>query len=236
MSALGVSGRKLRLGIVLAGILGTVCLPVGASQAADSNARTNADPSPSNAVGSPAPASHSKGAVAPKNSSGDAVNAELKDVYRIGVEDELQISVWREPEMSNTVVVRPDGMITMPLLNDIPVVGLRTEDLQALLTEKLKPFVNEPQVTVIVRQIRSRRVYVFGQVAHQGTFQLNSKKSVLEVLAEAGGISQFAKSRGMYILRTQGGKQVRIPIDYRKVVSGQNQNLSLYPGDVIVVP
>jgi polysaccharide export outer membrane protein len=236
LNTVGTCGMRLRFSLVLAAILGAMCLPVGARQALGSNTKANSDALPSTAKSYAAPSGHGKGPVASADGSADAVNTEQGDVYRIGVEDELQISVWREPEMSNTVVVRPDGMITMPLLNDIQVVGLRTEDLQALLTEKLKPFVNEPQVTVIVRQIRSRRVYVFGQVARQGTFQLNTRKTVLEVLAEAGGISQFAKSRAMYILRTQSGKRVRIPIDYKKVVAGQSQNLALYPGDVIVVP
>lgn len=236
MSAFSVYGIRFRLVVVLIGILGVGCLSAGAKQALDLNAKANTDPVPPSSGSSPRSANHGKESTAAKNASASAVDAEMKDVYRIGVEDELQISVWREPELSNTVVVRPDGMITMPLLNDIQVVGLRTGDLQALLAEKLKPIVNEPQVTIIVRQIRSRRVYVFGQVARQGTFQLNSRKTVLEVLAEAGGVSQFAKSRAMYILRTQGGKQVHIPVDYKKVVSGQSQNLSLYPGDVVVVP
>ncbi len=91
-------------------------------------------------------------------------------VYRIGIEDDLLISVWKEPDLSTSVVVRPDGMITLPLLNDIQVVGLQTSELQALLTEKLKAYVNEPQVTVIVRGIKSRKVYVYGQVAKAGAY------------------------------------------------------------------
>jgi polysaccharide export outer membrane protein len=156
--------------------------------------------------------------------------------YRIGIEDDLMISVWREPELSNQVVVRPDGKITMPLLNDIQVAGMRTEELQNLLTEKLKPFVNSPQVTVIVRGIRSRKVYLVGNVGHQGTFTLNDEKTVLELIAEAGGLGPFAKSGSIYILREAGGgKKVRIGFDYKKAIAGTGPNPVLQPGDLVVV-
>jgi polysaccharide export outer membrane protein len=160
------------------------------------------------------------------------------NVYHIGVEDDIQISVWKEPELSVTVVVRPDGMISMPLLNDIPAVGLLPSELQAVLTEKLKPFVNEPQVTVIVRGIRSRKIYLFGNVAKAGTYTLVSSKTVLGLLAEAGGLSPYAKQGSVYVLRTVNGKQVKIPFNYKKALSGKNpkDNFELLPGDVVVVP
>jgi len=156
--------------------------------------------------------------------------------YRIGVEDELQISVWREPELSTSVVVRPDGMITLPLLNDLKAAGLKTEELQALVTEKLKGFVNEPQVTVIVKAIRSRKVYLVGEVGHQGSYPLNGDMTVLELLAAAGGLGPFAKSESIYVLRERDGKKIRIPFYYKKAVGGKSENLALYPGDVVVVP
>ncbi len=159
-----------------------------------------------------------------------------KDSYRIGVEDDLQISVWREPELSGAVTVRPDGMITLPLLNDIPVVGLKTEELQSLLTEKLKAFVNEPQVTIIVRAIRSRKVFLFGSAARQGSFPLNSRKTVLELLAEAGGLGQFAKSESIYILRKEGSRQAGIPFSYKNALTGRGSDVVLQPGDMVVVP
>jgi polysaccharide biosynthesis/export protein len=160
------------------------------------------------------------------------------NVYHIGVEDDIQISVWKEPELSVTVVVRPDGMISMPLLNDIPAVGLLPSELQAVLTEKLKPFVNEPQVTVIVRGIRSRKIYLFGNVAKAGTYTLVSRKTVLGLLAEAGGLSPYAKQGSVYVLRTVNDKQIRIPFNYKKALSGKNpkDNFELLPGDVVVVP
>jgi polysaccharide biosynthesis/export protein len=156
--------------------------------------------------------------------------------YVIGVEDELQISVWREPELSTVVVVRPDGMITLPLINDVKAVGLKTDELQNLLVEKLKNFVNEPQVTVIARAIHSRKVYLVGQVGHQGTYPLNGDMTALELLAAAGGIGTFAKADSIYILREQNGKKIRVPFHYKKAVAGKSENVLLQPGDVVVVP
>jgi polysaccharide biosynthesis/export protein len=167
-------------------------------------------------------------------------NVQLGDVYRIGVEDELQISVWREPELSLPVVVRPDGMITLPLLNDLSVVGQTTDELRAMLTEKLKAFVNDPQVTITVRQIRSRKVFLVGQVSRQGAYQLNGRKTILELLTEAGGLGLFAKSRSIYVLRMVNGKEQKIPFNYKRVVSGHGNegkdDILLLPGDIVVVP
>jgi polysaccharide biosynthesis/export protein len=165
-----------------------------------------------------------------------ALTAEQRLTYIIGVEDELQISVWREPELSTVVVVRPDGMITLPLVNDVKAAGLKPEELQTLLMEKLKSFVNEPQVTVMVRGIKSRKVYLVGEVAHQGTFQLNGDMTALELLAAAGGVTPFAKSDSSYILREENGKKIRIPFHYKKAVAGKSENVVLRPGDVVVVP
>lgn len=165
-----------------------------------------------------------------------ALTPEQRLTYIIGVEDELQISVWREPELSTSVVVRPDGMITLPLINDVKAVGLKTEELQNVLMDKLKNFVNEPQVTVIVRSIRSRKVYLVGEVGHQGTFTINGDMTALELLAAAGGVGPFAKADSIYILREQNGKKIRIPFHYKKAVAGKSENVTLQPGDVVVVP
>lgn len=165
-----------------------------------------------------------------------AVPLEQRLTYIIGVEDELQISVWREPELSTSVVVRPDGMITLPLVNDLKAAGLKTEELQNILVEKLKGYVNEPQVTVIVRAIHSRKVYLVGQVMHQGTFPINGDMTALELLAVAGGVGPFAKADSIYILREQNGKKIRIPFHYKKAVAGKSENVALQPGDVMVVP
>jgi len=165
-----------------------------------------------------------------------ALTPEQRLTYIIGVEDELQISVWREPELSTTVVVRPDGVITLPLINDVKAVGLKPEELQNLLMDKLKGYLNEPQVTVIVRAIHSRKVYLVGQVGHQGTFPLNGDMTALELLAAAGGLGTFAKADSIYILREENGKKVRIAFHYKKAVAGRSENVTLQPGDVVVVP
>jgi polysaccharide biosynthesis/export protein len=161
------------------------------------------------------------------------------DDYRIGVEDDLQVSVWKEPELSVQVVVRPDGMISLPLLNDIRAVGLSTKDLQDLLTEKLKPIVAEPQVTIIVRGIKSRKVYLVGQVARPGAFTLSANYTLLQVLAEAGGVSPYAKTDSIYVLRkSASGQQQKIKFNYKKAIKGDAEKLDfpLFPGDMIVVP
>jgi polysaccharide export outer membrane protein len=160
----------------------------------------------------------------------------VPDSYRIGIGDQLQISVWHEHDLSLQVAVRPDGNITMPLLNDLYVVGQTPKELASLITEKLKPFVNEPQVTVSVSSIQSRKVYLIGQVTRQGVFSLNDRKTALELIIEAGGLGPFAKSNSIYVMRVVDGKEARIPFHYKKVVDGREADVELLPGDRVVVP
>ncbi len=174
-----------------------------------------------------------KGSAAP---IGGPAAIKLPEGYRVGVDDELVISVWHEPELSQGVAVRPDGMITLPLLNDVQVVGLTSEEMQVLLTEKMKPFVNDPQVTVSVKAIKSRKVFLFGNVAKQGVYPLGGHKTVMELLAEAGGLTPFAKEKSIYVLRSENGKQVRLPFNYKKALSGKGVNPELLSGDMVVVP
>jgi polysaccharide export outer membrane protein len=170
------------------------------------------------------------------NDSGAAKTAATDDTYRIGIGDQLQISVWHERDLTLPVAVRPDGVITMPLLNDVYVVGQTPKELAALLTEKLKPFVNEPQVTVSVSQIQSRKVYLVGQVARQGAYPLNDGKTVFELISEAGGLGVFAKKKSIYVLRLVNGKPQKMPFHYNEVLSGQGGDITLLPGDRVVVP
>ncbi len=156
--------------------------------------------------------------------------------YRIGEQDVLVITVWRESELSATVMVRPDGKITLPLVNDVIASGLTTDELKIMLTEKLRPFVNIPQVTVSVREINSRKVFVIGQVAHEGSYRINSNTSVLQVIAEAGGLRDFTNRKGIYVLRQQNGSQTRLSFNYDKVIRGKDDNIQLRPGDTVVVP
>ena len=162
--------------------------------------------------------------------------AKPDDSYIVGIADSLVISVWKEPDFTGPVVLRPDGMISVPVIGDIHVAGLTTLQVQDILTEKLKTVVTEPQVTVIVRDIKSRKVYLVGKVGRPGAIALAGHETVLQILAEAGGPSQFAKPQKLYVLRTTGNHQKRIPFNYKKVLSGSEPDLELEIGDVIVVP
>jgi polysaccharide biosynthesis/export protein len=157
--------------------------------------------------------------------------------YIIGADDILHIAVWKEPDLTETLPVRPDGKISMPLLNDIPAAGLTPLQLKDSLTERLKKYIADPRVTVVVTGMNSRRVFVTGEVNHSGPMTLLPHMTVLQALAEAG-FNQFANPKAIYILRAEGGKQTKLPFDYRKVVKGRNQdqNIELKPGDTIVVP
>jgi len=158
--------------------------------------------------------------------------------YKIGPQDVLIINVWKEPDVSREVPVRPDGKISLPLLNDVEAAGLTPMRLANSLTESLKKFISGPQVTVIVKEINSRRVYVIGEVVRAGTFPLLPKMTVLQIVSSCGGFTQFANPKKIYVLRTKDGKQTKIPFNYKEVVSGKNpeQNIELQPGDTIVVP
>lgn len=221
------------LGTALAGM--AICAIPAYSKSLAQNSG-NQSPSSTPSPAAPNDAKTEKAESQQNNNAKSALTPEQRQSYVIGVEDELQISVWREPELSTSVVVRPDGMITLPLVNDVKAAGLKTEELQSILMEKLKNYVNEPQVTVIVRAIRSRKVYLVGEVGHQGTYQINGDMTALELLAAAGGLGPFAKADAIYILREQNGKKIRIPFHYKKAVAGKSENVTLQPGDLVVVP
>ena len=158
--------------------------------------------------------------------------------YVIGPEDMLNVNVWKEAEMSGTVPVRPDGKISLPLLNDVQAAGLTATQLAAQVTEKLKKYLEQPRVTVVVTQVNSRRYFVLGEVTRAGAYPLLPNMTVLQALSSAGGFTQFANSKNIYVLRVENGKQNKLPFNYRDVVKGRNteQNILLKPGDTIVVP
>jgi polysaccharide export outer membrane protein len=158
--------------------------------------------------------------------------------YKIGAQDVLRIDVWKEPEISRSVPVRPDGKVSLPLLNDVQAAGLTSMELASVITEGLKKFINNPQVTVSVSEINSRRVYVTGEVTRPGAFPLLPNMTVLQALTNAGGFTQFARIKSIYVLRTESGKQVKHPFNYKDVVNGKRaeDNILLQPGDTIVVP
>jgi polysaccharide export outer membrane protein len=157
--------------------------------------------------------------------------------YQIGPNDVLRITVWNEPDLTSTVPVRTDGMISVPLLNDVLAAGLTPMQLGVLLTQKLKKFIDGPQVTVVVSQTNSHRVYVIGEVVHGGPLFLQGNMTVLQALATAG-LSQFANTKRIYVLRTENNQGQKIPFNYRQVIKGEamSQNILLKPGDTIVVP
>lgn len=158
--------------------------------------------------------------------------------YKIGPQDVLRIDVWKEPDISRTIPVRPDGKVSLPLLNDVQAAGLTAMQLAASLRDSFSKYLTNPQVTVTVTEINSRRVYITGEVAHVGALPLLPNMTVLQALSSAGGFTQFAKPKSIYVLRTEDGKQVKHPFNYKEVVKGnlQEQNILLQPGDVIVVP
>jgi polysaccharide export outer membrane protein len=158
--------------------------------------------------------------------------------YKIGPQDVLKIDVWKEEQLTRTVPVRPDGKITLPLLNDVQAVGLTPMELAGVISDQLKKYINGPQVTVSVTEINSRRVYVNGEVTKAGAYALLPHMTVLQALSSSGGFTQFARVKNIYVLRTENGKQIKMPFNYKEAISGKNvaQNIELQPGDVIVVP
>lgn len=158
--------------------------------------------------------------------------------YIIGAQDVLDISVWKEADVSRVVPVRPDGKISLPLLNDVQAAGLTPAQLAAQITVSLKKFVTNPQVTVIVTAINSQRVYISGEVTRPGAFPLQPGMNVIQGLSSAGGFTQFAKTKSIYVLRLEDGKQQKYPVNYKDVISGKHpeQNILLRAGDTIIVP
>jgi len=158
--------------------------------------------------------------------------------YVVGDSDILHVNVWKEPEVSQTVVVRTDGNISLPLINEVKVSGLTPLQIQDLVAERLKGFLNNPQVTVTVAEIRSKRAFITGEVTRPGTYSLNAQTTVLQLIAQAGGFTPFAKKDSIVVLRTEEGKQMRLKFKYKEVVRGKKteQNIALHPGDTVVVP
>lgn len=157
--------------------------------------------------------------------------------YRIGPEDLLDISVWKNPELSRTVPVRPDGKVSLPLVNDIRAAGLTPTELRQQLIDRLAEFIPAPEVAVIVREVHSMKVAVVGSVKTPGRYELKSAATVLEMIALAQGFTDFASRDRIVVLRQENGETTRIPFNYRKMAAGDEQaNLIVQPGDIIVVP
>jgi polysaccharide biosynthesis/export protein len=166
-----------------------------------------------------------------------ASNSQAGPEYVIGPQDVLHIAVWKETDLTATLPVRPDGKISLPLLNDVQAAGLTPRGLADSVTEKLKKYIADPRVTVVVTEINSKRIYLVGEVLHAGATPMLPNMTVLQALSSAG-LNQFANTKGIYVLRTENGKQTKMPVNYKKLVKGEQieQNYLLQPGDTIVVP
>ncbi len=166
-----------------------------------------------------------------------AVVEPLGDAFRIGPEDVLDVQVWKNPELSRVIPVRPDGMISLPLVNDIRAAGLTPIELRQQVTQRLSEFIPSPEVSVIVREVHSVKVAVVGAVRMPGHYEVNSTATVLELIARAQGLTEFADRGRIVVLRQNGKATKRIPFNYRKVADGSEQdNFVVQPGDIIVVP
>lgn len=207
--------RRMKLWFVIS--LLAAAIPVQAQQ--DANKQKPADAS-------------AAAQTAPKKPATDDPN------YMIGPQDVLDISVWKEPELTRPVPVRPDGKISMPLLNDVQAAGKTPLQLAADITTGLKKFVTDPQVTIIVTTINSQRVFILGEVNRAGAYPLLPNMTVLQALSSAGGFTIYANLKKIYVLRVEDGKQVKHPFNYKDVLAGKaaDQNIIVKAGDTIVVP
>jgi polysaccharide export outer membrane protein len=172
------------------------------------------------------------------NSTGTSARAH-DDTYIIGADDVLAINVWKDPEVSRTVPVRSDGKISLPLAGEVQASGETPRQLEKVLASKLQSFIKEPEVTVIVAEVKSQKFNILGQVARPGTYPLTNASTVLDAIATAGGFRDFAKQKSIYVLRQNpDGGQSRLPFNYKDVIKGKNsaQNIKLQPRDTIVVP
>jgi len=212
MRSLHVHWLSVLLGVVLG-----VNWPVLASQAPSASS----NPSP--------------GPVAADRTAGRVTSSQE---YVIGPDDVLSIVFWREKDLSTEAVVRPDGNISVPLLNDVFAAGLTPDQLRVILTKAAERFVATPSVTVVVRTINSRKVFVTGNVIRPGAYPLSGPMDVLQVIAIAGGLTEFADAKHITVMRSDNGRPQAHKFNYRDVAQGKNlsQNIAIKPGDTVVVP
>jgi polysaccharide export outer membrane protein len=159
----------------------------------------------------------------------------IEEAYQVGVEDVLRIFVWGEPDLSGEFRVLPDGSISLPLAHDVPVKGMTTTQIRQAVTAALSEFINDPNVTVIVESIESYRVYFLGEVQRQGALQFYRPTRLMQGIAAAGGLTEFAKKE-ITLVRDQGGSEKRFRIDYKRLINGDpsQENIYLQPGDTLI--
>jgi polysaccharide export outer membrane protein len=176
----------------------------------------------------------------PRNAAPDApaAGAAVPADYVIGADDVLSIIFWREKDLSSDVSVRPDGRISLPLLNEIVAAGLTPEQLRVQVTEAAEKLLEEPTVTVVVKAINSRKVFITGQVGKPGAYPLLSPTNVMQLITMAGGVMEYADDENISILRTEAGKQISLRFNYDEVKKRKRleQNIMLKPGDTVIVP
>jgi polysaccharide biosynthesis/export protein len=158
--------------------------------------------------------------------------------YVIGPDDVLSIVFWKDKDMSAEAQVRPDGRIALPLINEVQAAGLTPAQLREKITEESKKYMEDASVTVVIRQINSRKAFITGEVSKPGTYPLTSPTTVMQLIAMAGGLREYADSKKIVIMRSENGKQTRLPFNYKDILEGKNlqQNIELKPGDTVVVP
>src|SRR5829696_1920290 len=158
--------------------------------------------------------------------------------YVIGTDDVLSIVYWKDKDMSADAKVRPDGRIALPLINEVQAAGLTPEQLHKKLTEESKKYMEDASITVVVREINSRKAYITGEVNKPGPYPLTSPTTVMQLISLAGGLRDYANSKKIMIMRSDNGRQTSLPFNYKDVASGKNlsQNIELRPGDTVVVP
>lgn len=166
------------------------------------------------------------------------VKAEAAGTYRIGKGDVLEIHVWKEPVLSRETFVRMDGMISMPLLDDLQAAGRSPMEVKKDIQARLSEFIEQPEVTVILKAATSQKFYVIGEIAKPGEYELTTDITVLQAFAMAGGFTEWADKDKIIILRREGGQEKRIPVSYKEIVKGKNpeQNILIQAGDTIVIP
>ena len=210
------------LAVVMAVVMTVVSMSGSAFAQTTPAAPSSAAPKPATATGAPVV----PGAVEPPPG------------YVIGPEDVLAVVFWREKDLSTDAAVRPDGMITVPLLNDVHAAGLTPDALRERIQATASKFVEDPSVTVVVKAINSRKVYITGQIGKSGQYPLTGPTTVMQLIALAGGLNEYADNDRILIMRTEAGKQIAKRFNYEDVRKGKNlsQNIELLPGDTVIVP
>jgi polysaccharide export outer membrane protein len=192
---------------------------------------------PAQEAGTPAGPAVASASPATSRPSAQATAARIDDSYMIGPGDVLTVAVWKEQALSGNLLVRPDGMISMSLIGDIQASGLTPLQLADQIATRLKKFIQDPNVTVVISQIHSKIVYTLGEVNKKGPIEMTPGMTLLEAISIAGGPTDYANTKKIYILRREGGKQVRLPVRYKEALKGDGTcNVELKPDDTIVVP